>query len=72
MYLMKKCNEREREGERATLYMYMYNMTFVKSLFFWNFCECNVYCSFLLFISLLYIIYFTCFGNVNSHAKKAP
>ena len=26
---------------------------------------CNVYCSFLKFISLLYIIYFTCFGNVN-------
>jgi hypothetical protein len=27
--------------------------------FFWNFCECNVYCF------LLFIIYFTGFGNVN-------
>jgi hypothetical protein len=26
---------------------------------------CNVYCTFLLFTSLLYIIYLTCFGNVN-------
>ena len=37
-------------------------------------CECNVHCSFLLLISLLFIIYLTCFGNVNvlcvSHANK--
>ena len=49
--------------------VYIQNMTFVMSLLFWNFCVCNVYCSFLLFI-----IYLTCFGNVNiyvSHANKA-
>jgi hypothetical protein len=45
--------------------IYRHNMAFEMSLFFWNFCDCNVYCSFLLFISLLFIIYVTCFGNVN-------
>ena len=40
-------------------------MPFVMSLVFWNLCECNIYCSFVLYISLLFIIYFTCFGNVN-------
>ena len=35
------------------------HMTFEMSLFCWNFCECNVYCSF------FFIIYFTFFGNVN-------
>ena len=45
--------------------VYRHNMTFEIYLLFWNFCECNVYCSFLLFSSLLFINYFTCFGNVN-------
>ena len=34
----------------------LYNMTFEMSLFFWNFFECNVYCS--------VCIYFTWFGSV--------
>ena len=48
-------------------------MYFVMSSFFWNFCMCNVYCLFLLFISLLFIIYFTCLAMLTlvSHDNKA-
>ena len=45
--------------------LYIYIIWHEMPLFFWNFCECNVYCYFLLFISLLFIIYLTCFCNVN-------
>ena len=42
------------------------------SILFYYFCVCNVYC--FLFISLLFIVYSICFGNVNiwnvSHANK--
>ena len=47
------------------LELFPHNITFEMSWLFWNFCECHVYCSFLLFISLLFVIYLTCFGNVN-------
>ena len=44
--------------------LYVDTQHFEMSLFFWNLCECNIYCSLWLFISLLFI-HFTCFDNVN-------
>ena len=45
MYLLTICTSLQH---CIYIYIYMYNMTFVMSLLFWNFCMCNVYCSFLL------------------------
>ena len=44
----EKEREREIAGERELQLkrIYRHNMTFEKSLIFWNVCECNVYCSF--------------------------
>ena len=53
---------------KYTPYLCLFSLLYFNYLYillFWNFRECNVYCKFVLFISLLFIIYFTCFGNVK-------
>ena len=49
------CDAVREECERDN----RHNMTFEMSLFFWNFCECNVFSEFLFFI------YLTCVSNAE-------
>ena len=53
--------------------VYRHNMTFEMSLFFWNFGECNVYCSFVLLISLCLLSTPLALAMLTyvSHANKA-
>ena len=47
----------DREFEDRERDIYRHNMTFEMPLFFWNFCECNVYYTFcIVYFTLVYYL----------------